>query len=83
MFASRSVLRFQTALSESGADPTSVLGVGFDATCSLVVLDTDLRPLTVSPDGELIIDGNSVAFSHILLYDRLVGMDWEFRMPAR
>ena len=46
-------LRFQTALSESGAEPASVTGVGFDATCSLVVLDTDLRPLSVSPDGEL------------------------------
>ncbi|XP_043224038.1 FGGY carbohydrate kinase domain-containing protein-like isoform X2 [Amphibalanus amphitrite] len=42
----------KTALSESGADPATVLGIGFDATCSLVVLDTDLRPLTVSPQGE-------------------------------
>ena len=28
-----------------------VCGVGFDATCSLVVLDEDNRPVTVSPDG--------------------------------
>ncbi len=27
-------------------------GVGFDATCSLVVLDADGAPLTVSPSGE-------------------------------
>jgi FGGY-family pentulose kinase len=31
--------------------PESVVGLGFDATCSLVALDADGRPSSVSPDG--------------------------------
>ncbi|XP_052256060.1 FGGY carbohydrate kinase domain-containing protein-like isoform X2 [Dreissena polymorpha] len=31
---------------------TAVKGIGFDATCSLVVLDGDSQPLSVSPDGD-------------------------------
>jgi len=38
-------------LADSGIDPASVCGIGFDATCSLVVLDDRDRPVTVSPDG--------------------------------
>lgn len=39
------------AISESGVDPELVMGIGFDATCSLVVLseDTD-SPVSVGPD---------------------------------
>ncbi|KQT64028.1 MULTISPECIES: FGGY-family carbohydrate kinase [unclassified Aureimonas] len=40
------------ALATSGVSPTSVRGVGFDATCSLVVLDAQARPLAVGPSGE-------------------------------
>ena len=32
--------------------PTQVAGIGFDATCSLVVLDDGDRPVTVSPTGD-------------------------------
>jgi FGGY-family pentulose kinase len=34
-----------------GVTPESVHGLGFDATCSLVVLDAEDRPVTVSPGG--------------------------------
>ncbi|KAA2214023.1 FGGY-family carbohydrate kinase [Teichococcus oryzae] len=34
-----------------GLDPAAVRGLGFDATCSLVVLDAAGAPVTVSPDG--------------------------------
>lgn len=33
-------------------DPERVQGLGFDATCSMVVVDAEGRPLTVSPTGE-------------------------------
>jgi FGGY-family pentulose kinase len=41
----------RAALKEAGASPEVVRGIGFDATCSLVALDVDDRPLTVSPTG--------------------------------
>src|SRR5882724_11402407 len=41
----------QAALKEGGVAPSDVRGIGFDATCSLVLLDADDRPLTVSPTG--------------------------------
>jgi len=34
---------------ESGINPSSIIGIGFDATCSLVVLGKDNKPVTVSP----------------------------------
>ncbi len=40
------------ALSEAEARPEDVRGVGFDATCSLVVLDRGDRHVSVSPGGE-------------------------------
>jgi FGGY-family pentulose kinase len=40
------------AMREAGAAPEHVRGVGFDATCSLVVLDAGDRPVTVDPDGD-------------------------------
>ncbi|MEX0325162.1 MAG: FGGY-family carbohydrate kinase [Puniceicoccaceae bacterium] len=40
------------SVAEAGIDAASVKGIGFDATCSLVVLDADFQPVSVSPDGE-------------------------------
>jgi D-ribulokinase len=42
----------RTAMSEAGLPPSAVAGMGFDATCSLVVLDSGANALTVSPSGE-------------------------------
>jgi D-ribulokinase len=42
----------RTAMAETGLPPSAVGGIGFDATCSLVVLDAGANPLTVSPSGE-------------------------------
>jgi FGGY-family pentulose kinase len=41
----------RAALAQARVAPESVAGLGFDATCSLVVLDADDRPVTVSPTG--------------------------------
>ena len=40
------------ALAESGAAPESVAGIGFDATCSLVVVGHQHQPLPVNADGD-------------------------------
>lgn len=42
----------RAVLTESGVAPENVKGVGFDATCSLVAIDADGKPVTVSPDGD-------------------------------
>ncbi|HSS82889.1 MAG TPA: FGGY family pentulose kinase, partial [Reyranella sp.] len=42
----------RAAMAETGLPPSAVGGVGFDATCSLVVLDAGANALTVSPSGE-------------------------------
>ncbi|MGZ3416905.1 MAG: FGGY-family carbohydrate kinase [Polyangiales bacterium] len=42
----------RAALKEAGVSGEAIEGVGFDATCSLVVLDADHRPVTVSPTGD-------------------------------
>jgi len=39
------------AVAEAGVKPEQARGLGFDATCSLVALDGDDRPVTVSPTG--------------------------------
>jgi FGGY-family pentulose kinase len=39
------------ALAGAKVQPAQVRGIGFDATCSLVALDADDRPVTVSPTG--------------------------------
>jgi FGGY-family pentulose kinase len=39
------------ALNKADVNPIQVKGLGFDATCSLVVLDKKGRPLTISPSG--------------------------------
>jgi D-ribulokinase len=40
------------AVAQAGIDPADVAGIGFDATCSLVVLGEAGRPLAVSPSGD-------------------------------
>src|SRR5947209_5343760 len=42
----------RTAMEEAALAPSAVQGVGFDATCSLVVLDAAAGPLTVSGSGD-------------------------------
>jgi len=42
----------KTVLAESGIAPASIKGLGFDATCSLVLVDAEGQPVTVSPDGD-------------------------------
>src|SRR6185503_3438478 len=42
----------RAALAEGGVNAVDVKGIGFDATCSLVVLDADDKPVTVSPTGK-------------------------------
>ncbi|EJE8691354.1 FGGY-family carbohydrate kinase [Vibrio vulnificus] len=44
-------LAVKDAVSQANIDPIQVKGIGFDATCSLVVLDKSGQPLTVSPTG--------------------------------
>lgn len=39
------------AVVESGIDPKNISGIGFDATCSLVALNSDNQPTTVSTSG--------------------------------
>src|SRR5690349_9061529 len=39
------------ARAESGLPPDAIAGIGFDATCSLVLLDADDRPVSASPTG--------------------------------
>ncbi|MEW4452993.1 FGGY-family carbohydrate kinase [Bremerella sp. JC817] len=45
-------LAVRQAVSESGIDAKQVRGIGFDATCSLVVTDDEGHPVSVSPNGE-------------------------------
>ncbi|HLJ63041.1 MAG TPA: FGGY family carbohydrate kinase, partial [Stellaceae bacterium] len=42
----------RAAFKESALPPAAIQGIGFDATCSLVVLDRAGRPLSVSLGGE-------------------------------
>lgn len=42
----------RTAMAEAAIPAAAVKGIGFDATCSLVVLDAEGRPLTVSGSGD-------------------------------
>jgi FGGY-family pentulose kinase len=41
----------RAAMSEARAKPSDIVGIGFDATCSLVAMDEHDRPVTVSPDS--------------------------------
>jgi D-ribulokinase len=42
----------RAAMAEAAIPPSAVKGLGFDATCSLVVLDAGGQPLTVSSSGD-------------------------------
>ena len=42
----------RAAMAEASLAPSAVKGLGFDATCSLVVLDPGGNPLTISPSGD-------------------------------
>src|ERR1700686_2579416 len=42
----------RAAMAEAAHPPSAVKGLGFDATCSLVVLDAGANPLTVSNSGD-------------------------------
>jgi D-ribulokinase len=46
------VVSVRTAIETSGVKPESIAGIGFDATCSLVVLDPQGRSLPVGPSGD-------------------------------
>jgi len=39
------------ALQQAGIAPSAVSGISYDATCSLVALDADDKPITISPGG--------------------------------
>ncbi len=42
----------QAVIAEANIEPKSVIGIGFDATCSLVLVDNKGEPVTVSPSGQ-------------------------------
>jgi D-ribulokinase len=42
----------RAAMAEAKLKPADIGGIGFDATCSLVVLGENARPLTASPSGD-------------------------------
>ena len=42
----------RAAMAEAALPPAAIKGIGFDATCSLVVLDAAANPLTVSTSGD-------------------------------
>jgi len=39
------------AIQKAGISPATIIGISYDATCSLVALDADDKPLTISPTG--------------------------------
>jgi FGGY-family pentulose kinase len=45
-------LAVRAALGEARLGPDAIVGIGFDATCSLVALGDGDRPVTVSPTGD-------------------------------
>src|SRR5262245_39253540 len=47
-----SIASVRSAMREAGIAAEQVKGIGFDATCSLVVLDKAGQPLTVSMSGD-------------------------------
>lgn len=42
----------KTAMADAKLQPVDIGGIGFDATCSLVAVDANDEPVTVSPTGE-------------------------------
>src|SRR5574340_576271 len=45
-------LAVREALRQARLGPRRIVGVSFDATCSLVCLDREGKPLTISPTGD-------------------------------
>jgi FGGY-family pentulose kinase len=45
-------LAIREAIKQANIQPKNIVGISFDATCSLVCLDRDYKPLTVSPTGD-------------------------------
>jgi len=45
-------LAIREALKQARVQPGRIVGISFDATCSLVCLDRKLNPLTISPTGD-------------------------------
>jgi D-ribulokinase len=45
-------IAIRAAMAEAKLAPSAIGGIGFDATCSLVVLDADAQPLTASRSGD-------------------------------
>ena len=41
----------RAAVAQAGAAPAQIAGIGFDAACSMVVLDREMQPLSVSSSG--------------------------------
>lgn len=48
------VASVRSAMQAAKLKPEAIRGIGFDATCSLVVLDKSAQPLTVSPSGDAV-----------------------------
>jgi D-ribulokinase len=46
------VASVRAAMAEAAFAPEAIKGIGFDATCSLVLLDQNAKPLTVSTSGD-------------------------------
>jgi D-ribulokinase len=46
------VASVRATMAEAALPPEAIKGIGFDATCSLVVLDRSAQPLTVSTSGD-------------------------------
>jgi D-ribulokinase len=43
----------RSAVADAGIGAEDVIGIGFDAACSMVVLDSEMRPLSISASGEV------------------------------
>ena len=41
----------RAAVQQAGITPNAVIGISYDATCSLVALDAEDQPITISPTG--------------------------------
>ena len=42
----------RASVSAAAVEPSEILGIGFDAACSMVVLDRDMQPLSISHSGD-------------------------------
>lgn len=66
-----------------GIDASRIRGVGFDATCSLVVVDKQFQPLAVNSEGRTPAQKLVLAAMQLNLVsskDRVMGLNLEGRM---